>query len=143
MRVSVATGQIAELVSVRAIGSASGGATLIVDILDEDTNQSSVIANIAAGATRVCDLPSIGTAATASGNLPNTTGLIVAPGEYLRIRSSVALQTETLTAAFKLILYNLATIPTVDSTGSAGTPNLAASSISTANTLQRINTGPY
>ena len=107
-------------------------------VLNEDLDTQTLIASAAAGANRNVNLPSIGSSASASGNVANSVGLMLFPGQYLAFTSSAALQTEAMTLHIAMELYNLPTTPTVDATGSAGTPNLAASTISEANTLQEL-----
>ena len=138
IRLSIASGQIAILRSLRAIGPASVGATLNIRVLDEDSAIHNVLSVLVAGADNNVHLPAIGTAPSATSNLAQSSGIILAPGQYLAVNASAALQTETLTVAVTLELFNLETEPTWDTTGSTGTPSLAASTISTANTLQRV-----
>lgn len=136
-RISVPAGQVAKLVQVYAEGTASAGSSLSSDILDEDGAQAVRVAYVAAGATREFKLPSIGSAATAHGNIADTNGMIIGPGQFLIIDASAALQTETLKVGVTLLL-STSTEPTWDTTGSAGTPSLAASTISAANTMVAV-----
>lgn len=141
IRISVASGKTAKLVEMFAYGPASAGATLEMRILDEDGSVGPVLSSVAAGANRSSSLPQIGTTNTTS-NTIDSNGLILGPGQYVRIAASAALQTETLEVFAAFLLPNNAaaggTDITWDTTGSAGTPNLAASTISAANTLQAV-----
>ena len=138
VNLSVATGQLAVIRSLNAVGPASAGATLQCITYDEDTAAGGYLANIPAGASRSFNLPTTGTAANATSNLMSSEGFVLAPGMTIKIAASAAAQTETLSVAVVMELYNLATVPTWSTTGSGGTPNLAASTISDANTLQEV-----
>ena len=137
IRVNIPTGSVATLIALYAKGSASGGNTLKVYLMDEDNTRAGLLASIAAGANLETHLPSIGAVASASANLTNSCGLKILPGQFLAADSATCLQTETETMYIALLL-SAPTLPTVVTTGSAGTPNLAASTISAANTLQRV-----
>ena len=137
-RISMNTGQIGRLISSRIQGTASAGATLLVAVQDEDSVSSTQLASVAAGASRTVSLPSIGTAATATSNTANTTELILVPGSYLAVTSSVALATENQSIYVAIELLNDPTLPVWDNTGSGGASVIAASTISVANTLQPI-----
>jgi len=136
-RFSIAAGQVARLVAYRAVGTASAGATLVTQVEDEDGSFLSRLANIPAAASRSVNLPTIGTAANAEGCMTTSEGYLLGPGEYILSTSSAALQNETLTVAVVLLL-STPTEPTWDTTGSGGTPSLAASTISAANTIQAV-----
>lgn len=139
-RVSLPTGMTAQLVSLYVRGSASAGATLSVLKLDEDGATVNVVANVGAAANNTVSLPSIGTAANGSNNVVYSHKLMLGPGEYLSATCSAALQTETLTVGIELIApigFTDASL-TWDTTGSAGTPNLAASTISATNSTQPV-----
>lgn len=137
IRIQIPSGVTARLISMSITGSASAGATLIAGVFDEDGNIQTRAAGIAAGASLISYLPSFGAVAANTNNIADTRGLILGPGQYLYAVSSAALQTETLTVGV-VLLMSAAVEPTWDTTGSAGTPNLAASTISTANTLQAV-----
>jgi len=134
-RLQLAFGQIARVISIRVYGTASATEVCSVRIQDEDGADMAVMAYVAAAASTVVELPSTGANASGSGNIANTVGRIIGSGSFLTSAASVAVQNETLTVAVTLELFNVPTIPTWDTTGSAGTPSLAASTISAANTL--------
>ena len=136
-RLQIPSGQVAVLVSANIVGTLSAGSALVGAIWDEDGAEALSIGDIAAGATRSMRLPSIGTSATASGNCSNSVGLKVGPGQIIRFAAGAALNTETLTVAITLLLSSPVE-PAWDTTGSAGTPSLAASTISAANTMQEV-----
>jgi len=138
IRIQTNPGQIARLVHAYVVGPASAGATLIGNVLDEDAAASAITVNVAAGVARSANLPSIGTAAAASANLTNTLGLMIGPGEYLSFNASTSLLNETLTLSIVLLL-NTPDIPLWDITGSVGGSALGDSTISDANTLQKVD----
>jgi len=133
--IAMNTGQVGIVRSMLVIGSASAGATLLGIVYDEDANISNQYANAAAGASRVLCLPSIGSAATADNNRSNSQNLVLTGAQYIGWSSSAALQNETEQVNVTIELLNDPTLPVWSTTGSAGTPSLAASSISAANTL--------
>ena len=136
-RLSAPSGQVCRFVCAYVAGTASAGATLNCSIYDEDGGQGPYIATVGAGATRELSLPTTGTAVPTSSGLINNTDLVIPPGAFLRFASSAALQNETQTV-YVCFLMSGSTEPTWDTTGSAGTPSLAASTISVANTLQLV-----
>jgi len=105
--------------------------------MDEDGAVSTPLINIAAGATNVGALPSIGASATTTGNTANSLGLIIGPGQAFYIAGNAAALNETLTISIVLLLSTNVE-PTWATTGSAGTPSLAANTISAANTMQAV-----
>ena len=135
-RISMPAGVVG-IIQAMYVRGALSAATLEVYRYDEDGAQMGLWASVAAGATRQINLPSIGSAASATNNPPNTTDTKLGPGEILAATTSAALQTETLTVGV-VILLSAPTEPTWDTTGSAGTPSLAASTISAANTMQMV-----
>jgi len=138
LNVTVPTGTVMRLIACQVIGAASAGATLNGYMMDEDGLAQMDLVSIAAGASRRFSLPINTTASTTHANQGTSEGLIVGPGSYLRFDSSVALQTETM--VIKIVgLLNSPNIPVITATGSGGTPNLAASTISEANTLQKVD----
>ena len=137
IRISVSTGQVAKLTAMYVKGSASAGSGLVVYTVDEDTASVLSLATVAAGANRSVSLPTSGTASSTTGNMATSEGLLLGPGQYLVSNASAALQTEVLTVYFALLTSN-STAVVIDTTGSAGTPNLGANSISAANALQAV-----
>ena len=135
-RFTIPAGQVARLVSVRALGPASN-TTLAITSCDEDAAISAYMAYISAGVARIVNIPSVGTASTSHDNQIMSDGEFFGPGQIVSINSAAALQNETLTVAVVLLL-STPTAPTWDTTGSGGTPSLAASTISAANTLQLV-----
>jgi len=136
-RIQLPAGVCGKLVTMMAIGSASAGSTLASFIYDEDLTYTPRLAGIAAGAARSFALPSVGTAATANDNTMNTVGYMLCPGQFIVTTASVCLNTETLSIYIALLL-NKKVDPVWDTTGSAGTPVLAANTISDANTWQEV-----
>lgn len=136
-RISMPAGMVGRLVSMAVIGAASVTAILAVVKTDEDLTSIHNMAYIAAGASRSAYLPSIGSSAGSNANIADTGGMMIGPGEILYSETSVVLQNETLAVGVVLLL-SAPTLPTWDTIGSAGTPSLAASTISAANTLQAV-----
>jgi len=137
-RITMNPGQAARLVRSIAIGAASAGATLEIVTLDEDGAGSGYLALIGAGASRTARLPSVGIAATATNNIMNSQDMMFGPGETIDYVSSASLITETLTVGIVLLL-STPDIPIWDITGSVGGSALADSTISAANTLQKVD----
>ena len=135
-RLSIVGGQVAKVVLYQVTGPASAGASLAIDVLDEDGASTSQVGSCAAGAARILRFPTIGAAPTHA-NFPNTSELIIGPGMGLSATSSTSLITETQTTAVVLLL-STPTIPTWDITGSVGGSALGANSISAANELQAV-----
>ena len=139
-RVRIGSGIMAELVMMSAIGPTTN-TTLSADVSDEDGTYPSVLLSIAAGATRKGSIPTIGVANTSSGAM-QTMGMKFGPGQIIRWYSAAAAQTETLSLYVVFLLPITAASDgsdiTWDTTGSAGTPGLGASTISAANTMQAV-----
>jgi len=136
------TGQVIQVVSIAALQVTAGTRVLRVRILDEDNNIQMPIGSTATGASTSIFMPSIGSAATASGNTANSLGLIIGPGQKLNIQAADATgqANDTCTVGVTLLLFNVSTAPTWDkarSTNAADT-TIAASTISAANTLQAV-----
>ena len=138
VRIHVNPDQVARLIAMEINGPASAGNVSGIRVYDEDMAQIAILALAAATANVSLHLPSIGTAATATNNRTQSLGYILPPGNYLLTGASVSLITETLAVGVVMELYNVPTLPVWDTTGSAGTPNLAASTISAANTLTEV-----
>jgi len=139
-RIQVASGMAAQLVAIHAVGSASAGSALAMQLWDEDGNICGYLGGVPAGVSRTCTAPNVGSAGTGSNNLIASIGLIIGPGMYIYTQSSAAIQTETHTVYAAFLLPIDATTDSIiwDTTGSAGTPGLGASTISPANTLQPV-----
>jgi len=135
-RISIPAGVCARLVSALVYG-VNSATTLVVNLQDEDSTVYGYLASIAAGALRNACLPSIGAAASTNANLMNSTGLCIPPGSYLVSTSAAAAQTESLNVEICLLM-SAKVEPVWDTTGSVGTPNLGASTISEANTWQLV-----
>ena len=136
---SVATGQIARLVSLRALNSGNNG--ISVDLVDEDNAASCRYALIGAGAATLCHLPSIGQSATATGAIASSEYLLTPPGAKLSIYQSAAgAQNDTLTIALTLELWNLPTEPTISKARSTNAADVTqgTDSISDANDLVQV-----
>jgi len=141
VRISVPTGTVAKLVSLGVCGPASAGAALNVNLYDEDSAVSPSmcrLVSIAAGANLFAYLPNPGTAATATNNLTASSELLIGPGQILNIAASTSLVTETLSVSVCLLL-STTNLPVWDITGSVGGSALADSTISEANTLQKVD----
>lgn len=138
MKISVPTGTVGRIVAMKFVGTASAGATLNVTVNDEDDNIVIPLATVTAGANRQANFPAPGVNASATNNNDATsTFCLVGPGMTIKAASSAALQNETLTVRLVMLL-STATIPTYDVSASAGTPSLAASTISAENTMQAV-----
>jgi len=135
-RLSLATGQVGILVQASMVGAASAAATAEAKCMDEDGALTAYWGYVAAGASRVINFPTIGTAPTHN-NVTNTQNAVLGPGQIISFTTGTALQNETLTVGIVLLL-STSTAPTWDTTGSGGTPSLAASTVSAANTLQAV-----
>jgi len=139
--IALSAGQVAKLISCHAESNATAH-SLYMDINDEDDAQHARLARITGAIASVAvDIPSQGTSATASLNVADTTNLLVGPGQKLVARTNEAgAQNDTLTVAMTLLL-STPTQPTWSKARSANEADvtLAASTISAANTLQRIN----
>ena len=134
--ISLASGQCGRLIA--AYTNNSGNNSLYVEIQDEDNAYTTSIGSVGAAAANTLRLPSIGSAASATGNVANSTGLIIPSGAKLTFRQAGAgVQNDTLTVGIVLELFNLPTVPTwsKDRSTNAADVTLAASTISAANTL--------
>ena len=136
-RISFPAGQVGKILACTVTGTASAGSTLSAFRQDEDGNNVAKLGAMAAGASRTLALPTVGAVATTNDNVVETNEMLFGPGEFLTFPTTAALLNETETVAIVLLL-STPTIPTWDTTGSAGTPSLAASTISAANTLQAV-----
>lgn len=123
----VPSGQVAVLLHGRA--ASSGAATNLVNILDEDNALHAIVVTSAA---TIINFPLIG---TATGHK-----VMFGPGQKLAVEQQAAgAQNDTLTVSVTLLL-STSTMPTWDKSRStnAADVTLAASTISTANTLQAV-----
>jgi len=128
IRISVPTGVVAKLIAAEIIGPASAGATMSIFLLDEDGANMTKLAYLAAGATRIVYLPSVGTTA-AHDNTPMTLGMMVGPGQYISTVCSASLQNETVKVSITMLM-SAEVSPVWDTTGSVSVGALAASTIS-------------
>ena len=135
--VSCANNQIGVLHEALVTGSASAGATLIVQKLDEDATACALVTAIAAGVSRTATLPTTGSAPNNSQGQIVGLGMKLAPSQSISFASSAAIQTETLTVAL-LVETNTPEPLTWATTGSGGTPALAANTISSAASLVAV-----
>jgi len=136
--ISVATGVTAELVGMNALSN--GNATFGINLLDEDGVTVQKWSQIGAAAGNTCSLPSIGSTASTSANTSDTKKQLIGPGQIIQVWTGALVQTNTLRVAVALLLPITATVNDITwaTTGSGGTPNLAASTISDANTMQAV-----
>jgi len=137
IRFQIPNGCVAKIIAIYIRGPASAGSAQNAYILDEDGAATVYAANVTAAANIVVDLPSLGANAATSGNLTNTVGMMMAPGQIFSTTSSVSLQNETLTLGVVLLLSQNSE-PTWDTTGSAAGATLAANTISVARTMQLV-----
>lgn len=133
-RISTSTGQCAMLIGMEIIGAASAGSTLSCYVTDEDGANVTKLGVISAGATRVMYLPSIGSTSSTHDGTAQSIGMIIGPGQFIKTYGSAALNTETHTVSCMFELLGHYSALTWDTTGSGGTPSLAASTVSDANT---------
>jgi len=144
--ISLASGQVGKLIGMNVYSVTTGTHTLYASLNDEDlaaANHNLLIGNAgAAAAAKVLAFPSIGTAATASVNLANSTGLVIPPGAALSIYHTDAsgVANDHIDIFLIMELYNLPTLPTWSKarSGNAADVTIAASSISAANTIQPV-----
>jgi len=136
IRINIPAGVVARLGSIYAIGTASAGSTLLCYRQDEDAAQSEYLAVITAGASRELSLP--GAAPLGHQSAISSIGYMMGPGSILVFRASVSVAAETLTVAVQFLMSERVE-PVWDTTGSGGTPTLAASTISAANTWIKVD----
>lgn len=141
--ISLATGQIGVLRSAFVQQVTAGVHTLYITLLDEDNAHFAKVGVVAAAAANsFLYVPSIGASAAASDNVMNSTGLVIPPGSKLSCYTAGASANanDTLEVGIILELYNLSTEPTWSVARSTDVANitLAASTISTANTMQEF-----
>jgi hypothetical protein len=120
----------------QSVGTASAASTSDIAIVDEDGNEVVDIQYQGAGANTTLRFPTPGTAG--GGTRGSSQNLLIGPGEYIRFTSATALLNETLTVAIALLL-STPDIPLWDITGSVGGSALAVSTISEANTMQKVD----
>jgi len=137
-RIQIPTGCVAKLVRMYVQFPASAGSTSYVRTYDEDGAQNGQIAGMGAGANTVFNLPTGGATPTSTGFSGTSVDMMIGPGEYLSALASTSLVTETLTIGLVLLLSS-PTEPIWDITGSVGGSALADSTISAANTLQKVD----
>lgn len=137
---AVASGQLARIISVKALNSGNNGIVVVVN--DEDNAEHSMrLVSVAAGGGTYGGVPNIGAAGSTSAHLMDSLGFVLAPGQKLTISQTAAgVQNDTLTVAMTLELYNLPTLPTISVARSTnpGDVTQAASTISETNTLQEF-----
>ena len=135
--ISLASGQIARIISIRGLNSGNNGISCL--IVDEDNATHAQLASISAAGGANFNLPAavLAGAATTS-SMAQSSGFILASGQKLTIMQSAAgAQNDTMTICITLELFNLPTVPTwsKDRSTNAADVTLAASTISAANTL--------
>lgn len=137
--ITVAAGQVAKLIGVSMINSGTNG--ILVNALDEDgVTQIQRIASVGSGAGTYISLPTIGSVATATQNMATSEGLLIGPGSSLALdQTGAGAQNDTSTIGIMLLL-STNTEPTWSKARSTNQADvtLAASTISTANTLQAV-----
>ena len=131
--ITPAAGQTLKLIAADMINSGTNAA--ICSILDEDNAAATnILANVASGAATRYSLPSIGSAATATGNATNSTDVIIMAGQKLSFwQSGAGAQNDTLTVAVVLELIGSGVEPTWSKARSTNEADvtLAANTIST------------
>lgn len=127
------------------VGSAGANHSLMIRHYDEDSAVAAYFASVGSVANPFMVIPSIGTAASASANIRNTTRVILPPGSILTAMTGEAgAQNDTLTVAIELLLPITAASDGSDvswSIARSTNPSdvtLAASTISAANTMQAV-----
>jgi hypothetical protein len=127
------------------IASAGANHSMAIRSYDEDNAVAGYLASVGSVANPFMVIPSVGVAATASGNIRDTTNLHVAPGMKLTAMTLEAgAQNDTLTTAVTMLLPITAASDGSDVTWSkARSTNeadvtLADSTISAANTMQAV-----
>ena len=136
--ISVAAGQIAKLVSLQILNS--GTNSLYCYLYDEDVAESNRLGGVGSAAGNRLEFPSIGANANAAGNFASSEGLLLGPGQLLSVfQLGAGIQNDTLTVAVTLLL-STNTAPTWSKARSTNEADvtLAASTISTANTMQAV-----
>lgn len=136
---SLANEQYARLVEARMTNSGNNG--IVIAVYDEDNAYTLPLASVGAAAGTVANLPSIGTAASASNNLASSVNLILLPGQKLGfVQSGAGVQNDTSTVALSLELYNLGTEPTISTARSTNPSDVTTGtdSISDANDLLEV-----
>ena len=134
--VSCANNQICVIHEGLVVGSAST-ATLIVTKLDEDAATCALVTTLSAGVSRTASLPTTGSVPNVSPGQMAGLGMKLAPSQSISFASSAAIQTEILTVAL-LVETNTPEPLTWATTGSGGTPALAANTISSAASLVAV-----
>lgn len=116
----------------------SGNNSLVFRLTDEDNNTGALLASVGAAASNSLQIPSIGSAASAAGNIMETLGFTVGPGEKLTsLQTGAGAQNDTMTVNVALLLP--ITASSTDITWSVarstnpGSVTLADSTISDAN----------
>jgi hypothetical protein len=133
----VPTGQLYRLESARMLNS--GNNTAVCTIVNEDLGTMKTLAEIGAAAGTKWSLPSIGSAASASGNISSSIDCYITKGQYFRAYNSnagVQNDTVTLSVCFEVLNSNATMTPTwsVAASTNPSDVTLADSTISDANT---------
>lgn len=143
--ITVPAGTTAKLIALNAYMVTTGTHTFYAYLEDEDftgTNHNVLLANTgAAAASKAFALPSIGTASNASGSIANSLGLLIGPGSSITIDAAAASGVANdHVDIFVILLMSTPTAPTWSKARSANAADvtIAASTISTANTLQAV-----
>jgi len=138
--IGLATGQMAELVTLRAYNS--GNNRVQGWVCDEDYEcHAGFFIDTTTGIGTNGNVPSIGTSATGATNIIYSAGLKMGPGQLMALHQTAAgVQNDTLIISMTLLLFNKPTEPTWSKARSTNAANvtLAASTISEANTLQQV-----
>lgn len=131
--VSLASGQLARLISAQCVSVTVATHTLACYLLDEDNAIHAPLALRVTAATNSFNLPSIGVVSSDTNNLINSVGLIIPSAAKLAFQTGTASANagDTLTIGMVLELFNVNTVPTWVHTRSTDTANitLAANTI--------------
>lgn len=134
LNIAMPAGVVGKLVALRAVNS--GTNTVYMYRFDEDAALVLPLAAVASAAGTSADLPSVGGAASAAGNLVNTCDMWFGSGEYMACLNTLAgLQNDTLTVA-AVFLLSQNQEPIINTTGSGGTPVLGDNTVSLTNRMQ-------
>ncbi len=137
--IAIPTGTVAKLVSLSVANSGTNSAYCY--LLDEDNGQCGQLAAVGSGAGTNYNLPSIGGTSATSGNIQHGLAQLIGPGMKLSIQQAGAgAQSDTMAVGIVLLLSTDDGIPTwsIARSTNPGDVTLAASTISTDNTLQAV-----
>ena len=136
--ISLAVGQVAQVVSLEGINS--GTNDVLLNVNDEDNAEQSRFNYQGSGAGVTLRAPTGGTTGAANNSVSGI-GFVLGPGQKLSSSQTAAgAQNDTHTVAVSLLLFNKPTEPTWSKARSTNQADvtLAESTISAANMLQQV-----